>query len=142
MTISCSGNANYFSWPEMKVVKFDKRRQRNPRGRRSVDSAKILTITAAVIVVVSAAIWLVRDARDLRDSFRPAEGSLVVNVNTAVTEELISIPGIGSARAAQIIAGRPYATVDELAKIAGIGPETLESLRPFVSVDGETRPRN
>ena len=56
--------------------------------------------------------------------------------------ELISIPGIGAARAAQVIAGRPYETVDELEKIAGISGKTLESLRPFVSVDGETRPRD
>lgn len=104
--------------------------------------AKTLTIAAAAIAVVSAAIWLVRDARNLNDSFRPAEGSLIVNINTATREELISIPGVGPARAAQVIAGRPYATVDELTKIAGVGSRTLESLRPFVAVEGETRPRN
>ena len=104
-----------------------------------MDAAKILTITAATIAVASAAIWLVRDAKDLNESFRPAEGSLVVNINTATTEELVSVPGIGPTRAAQIIAGRPYASVDELAKIAGIGGKTLESLRPFVTTDGETR---
>ena len=128
--------------PESKVVRFDKGRKRNPQRKRPVNIAKILTITAAAIAIVSAAIWLVRDARDLSETFRPTEGSLIVNVNTATREELISIPGIGAARAAQIIAGRPYETVDELEKIAGIGLDSLESLRPFVIVEGETRPRN
>ena len=124
----------------MKVVRFDGRRKRKPQRKRRVNIVKILTIAAAAIAVVSAAIWLVRDARNLSETFRPAEGSLIVNINTASSEELISVPGIGASRAAQIIAGRPYATVDELAKIAGVGDKTLESLRPFVSVEGETRP--
>lgn len=124
----------------MKVVRFDKHRQRKSQGRRPANIAKILTIIAAVITVVSGAIWLVRDARDLSESFRPAEGSLIVNINTASSEELISVPGIGATRAAQIIAGRPYASVDELAKIAGIGGETLEGLQPFVKVEGDTQP--
>jgi len=98
-----------------------------------------LTLAGAVIAVLSAAVWLVRDAKDLNESFGPAEGSLVVNINTASKEELISVPGIGPTRAAQIIAGRPYETVDELAKISGISGKTLDSLRPFVITEGETR---
>lgn len=124
----------------MKVVRFDKHRRRKPQKKRPVDIAKILAIAAAAIAVVSAAIWLVRDARNLTETFGPAEGSLIVNINTASSEELISVPGIGASRAAQIIAGRPYSTVDELAKIAGLAGKPLESLRPFVTVDGETRP--
>jgi competence protein ComEA len=101
-----------------------------------------LALAGATIAVLSAAVWLVRDTRDVVTSLGPAEGSLVVNLNTASEDELISVPGIGPTRAAQVIAGRPYASVDELEKIAGIAGKTLESLRPFVSVDGETRPRD
>ena len=62
----------------------------------------------------------------------------MVNINTASHEELETIPGIGPTRAAQIIAGRPYGSVDELAKIAGISPAQVDNLRPFITTDGET----
>jgi competence protein ComEA len=99
---------------------------------------KWLVIAAATIAVLSSAVWLARDARDLFGSSGPAEGSVRVNINTATLLELISIPGIADARALQIVAHRPYASVEELIRISGIGPKLLEDLRPFVKVDGET----
>jgi len=55
---------------------------------------------------------------------------------------LETVPGIGSARAAQIIAGRPYGSVDELDRLQGIGPAQVESMRPFLTTTGETRKVN
>jgi competence ComEA-like helix-hairpin-helix protein len=95
-------------------------------------------IAAAVIGVASAGLYLYRDARDVAEDFGPAEGSLRVNVNTATQEELESVPGIGATRAAQIIAGRPYGSVEELERLDGIGRAQVESLRPFVKVNGDT----
>jgi len=66
------------------------------------------------------------------------EGSLRVNLNTATLTELESIPGIGTLLAQQIVANRPYASVDELTKIRGIGETSLRGLRTYVKVDGET----
>ena len=125
----------------MKIIKFNKHRRRGGRAyaKPRIDLFQALTVAGIAIAVLSAAVWLIRDVKDLGESFGPAEGSLIVNINTADTDELISVPGIGPTRAAQIIAGRPYTTVDELDKIAGIGGETLESLRPFVTVTGDTR---
>jgi DNA uptake protein ComE-like DNA-binding protein len=67
----------------------------------------------------------------------PAEGSLRMNINTATLTDLETIPGVGTALAKLIVAGRPYASVDELEKVAGIGPKSLKELRPYVKVDGE-----
>ncbi len=100
-----------------------------------------LALAGAVIAVISAAVWLIQDARNLSESFGPAEGSLIVNINTASEEQLISVPGIGATRAAQIAASRPYESVDDLSRIAGISGKTLDSLRPFVTVEGDTRRR-
>ena len=58
-----------------------------------------------------------------------------INVNTATAEELDRLPGIGPARAADIIANRPYVSVDDLDRVPGIGPATLENLRPLVVVE-------
>lgn len=128
----------------MSFLSFHKswRRWRVTRSIRKLDLQTLLVAAGAFIALASAAVWLIRDARDVFDSFGPSEGSLVVNINAASEAELISVPGIGPTRAAQVIAGRPYESVDELEKIAGIAGKTLDSLRPFVSVDGETRSRD
>lgn len=92
-----------------------------------------------LIALASAALWLVRDAQTVFGDFGPDAGSLIVNINTGSAEELESVPGIGATRAAQIIAHRPYANVDELSKIAGLSGKTLDAMRPFLTVDGDTR---
>lgn len=56
-----------------------------------------------------------------------------VNLNTASIDELTTLPGIGKTRAEAIIAGRPYRSVDDLEKVRGIGPSTIERLRPLVT---------
>jgi len=114
-----------------KVVPFE----REPNWR------KRLVIAAAVLGLLSATILFIRHSANLADDFRPAPGSLIVNINTASEVELQTVPGIGATRAAQIVAGRPYESVDDLVTIVGIGEESIEGLRPFVTIAGETRKR-
>ncbi len=52
-----------------------------------------------------------------------------ININTASTGELQRLPGIGPRLAEAIISGRPYATVDELTRVNGIGPGRLAAVR-------------
>lgn len=96
-------------------------------------------IAAAVLGLGSVAIWILRDAASLPRIFGRAEGSLIVNVNTATARELQSLPGIGPALAQLIIGGRPYTTVDELARVRGISPSMVQGLGSLVAVEGETR---
>lgn len=71
---------------------------------------------------------------------RPASSSsagttaIKVNVNTASHKELESLPGIGPVFAKRIVELRPYGTVDDLIKVRGIGPSTLEQIREHVCV--------
>jgi hypothetical protein len=74
----------------------------------------------------------------LQQLLGPAKSSLIVNINTASAQELESLPSIGSSRAEQIIAHRPYASVDELSQVKGITPRVINQLRPFVKTDGVT----
>ena len=66
-----------------------------------------------------------------------------VNINTASSEELQALPGVGSTRAEQIVALRKtrgsFRKVDELLEVRGIGPAMLERMRPQVTLSGKTR---
>ena len=63
----------------------------------------------------------------------------VINLNTASPEELALIPGVGPARIRNILAYRkahPFRTVDELARIKGIGRKTVRQWRLHLAVGG------
>jgi competence protein ComEA len=61
-----------------------------------------------------------------------------VNLNTATATELDALPGIGPATAAAIVDDRaahgPFNTVDDLARVRGIGDAKLAQLRDLVAV--------
>lgn len=61
-----------------------------------------------------------------------------VNLNNATADDLDTLPGVGPATAAAILAYRdqhgPFASVDDLADVRGIGPAKLDALRGLVTV--------
>ncbi|HFU4055886.1 TPA: helix-hairpin-helix domain-containing protein [Streptococcus suis] len=62
-----------------------------------------------------------------------------INLNTATEADLQTISGIGAKRAADIIAYREanggFKSVDDLNNVSGIGDKTMESIRPYVTVE-------
>jgi competence protein ComEA len=63
----------------------------------------------------------------------------VVNINTASPEELRLLSGVGPARIRNILAYRqkhPFRTVEELARIKGIGRKMVRELRLHLAVTG------
>jgi competence protein ComEA len=71
----------------------------------------------------------------------PAPGmtqSALIDLNLAEQSLLETVPGIGPVKAAAIVQYRtesgPFASLDELLEVAGIGPATLEAIRPYLSV--------
>ncbi len=71
-------------------------------------------------------------------AFEPQPMSAIkrIDLNTASLGELDLLPRIGPALAARIIADREengaYETIDELERVRGIGPKTIEKLRSRV----------
>jgi competence protein ComEA len=70
-----------------------------------------------------------------------AAGSAVtapVDINAASVADLEAVPGIGKALAQRIVDFRqkngPFAKVDDLLKVQGIGEKSIEKLRPHLTV--------
>ncbi len=61
-----------------------------------------------------------------------------LDLNSATPEQLDTLPGVGPATAAAIVAYRaahgPFRSVDDLAEVRGIGPAKLDAIRPSVHV--------
>ena len=62
----------------------------------------------------------------------------LININTAAQFELETLPGIGPTTAQKIIAYReangPFATIEDIINVSGIGPGTFERIKDLITV--------
>ncbi|MEZ4591228.1 MAG: helix-hairpin-helix domain-containing protein [Chloroflexota bacterium] len=62
----------------------------------------------------------------------------LVNINSADVAELDTLPGIGPSTAEKIVEYResngPFATIDEITSVSGIGPAKFEQIQSFITV--------
>ena len=68
-----------------------------------------------------------------------------VNLNTANSEQLQQVPGIGPATAGKILQMRktygPFKSVDDLLAIRGLGAKRLEKMRKYLTVGKTAGPK-
>ena len=77
-------------------------------------------------------------AADPSETGTSSGGTALININSASEIDLEALPGVGPVTAAAIVDYRtqngPFATVDDLIDVTGIGPSTLEQIRPFATI--------
>lgn len=106
----------------------------------SVPSAALQRLIAGLtgLGLVAMVIWLLLRPTPLVDHDRPPPARIrfSLDINTAPTVELAQLPGIGPAMARRIVDHRqqhgPFASIDAIAEVSGIGPVTLSQIRPFI----------
>lgn len=63
-----------------------------------------------------------------------------LNINTARSEQLELLPAVGAVRARALVADRkrrgPFQTLEQLRRVPGIGPKSLQTIRPFLKLSG------
>ena len=129
------------------------------RERRSMLRAALILGGAALVrfVVFSPgpAEPLLEDRPSIADSLLAAGDSVVeererrsrpfaegetIDPNVAEAAELDRLPGVGPSRALRIVREReengPFAGVEDLTRVSGIGPASVERLRPYLRVAG------
>jgi competence protein ComEA len=102
---------------------------------------KRATLTNVLAVSLSCAMLFSIPGATLAQTATPkakTAAKIVLDLNKATAEELeADLPGVGPATAKKIIAGRPYKSVDDLAK-AGVSARVIEGIRAHVSIGSAT----
>lgn len=98
-------------------------------------STRWLVCAAVGLAAASGLGWSAR-----RDTPADAVGRIeptLIDLNTADEATLDLLPGIGPALSRRIVEDRaelgPFRTLNDLDRVRGIGPKTIERLRPFVA---------
>jgi competence protein ComEA len=102
-------------------------------------------VQIAVVLLVTASMFFLLGRWSLGWTPKPPEqfeqGGPALDLNRATKAELRLVPGLGDALSQRVIDHRlrngPFKSVDDLRQVPGIGPKTLERLRPHFFVAGE-----
>jgi competence protein ComEA len=106
---------------------------------RRADQAAVAALVAAALVATGAW-WFAHGGWggglvEIQQA-EPLVARFEVDINTADRPELMQLPGIGEKMADRIIESRktagPFTSHDDLRRVRGIGPKTLEHIRPYL----------
>jgi competence protein ComEA len=110
-----------------------------------MDQAAVAGFTLLALVAL-AGYWLSHGGASGRlveiDRAPRQSARFTVDINRADWPELAQIPGVGETLARRIVAAReeqgPFADHEDLRRVRGIGPRTLDRMKPFLRSMPET----
>jgi competence protein ComEA len=109
------------------------------RPYTKVDDLAKAGIPARVIEAIRPLVTVVPPAPAAAPVPATAPAAAKVNINEASSDQLQTLPGIGPAHAREIIAKRPYKSIDELERVKGLGKSRIETLRPLVTLSAPAK---
>jgi competence protein ComEA len=106
---------------------------------RRADQAAVASLVLLALVGMGA-YWLAQGGHRGEliqiDRAEPLTAQYLVDINAAEWPELAELPQIGETLARRIVQSRaelgPYGDHDDLLRVRGIGPLTLERMRPYL----------
>jgi competence protein ComEA len=99
-----------------------------------VNFTKSVAVPLFCALTISASVATYGQAPPAKTAAKAKAAKVLVDLNKATAEELeADLPRVGPATAKKIIAGRPYTSVDDLAK-AGVPKRVIEEIRPHVTL--------
>ncbi|MCC9604543.1 helix-hairpin-helix domain-containing protein [Blastopirellula sp. JC732] len=110
---------------------------------------QLAAVIVLLVLIVGTSIYAWRDqnrrSRSIHiEHVEPLPAAFVVDINQADWPELTQLPGIGETLARRIVESRaaegPFLDHNDLQRVRGIGPRTLERLKPHLlpAADVET----
>ena len=108
---------------------------------RPRDQAAVAALALVTLLAMALAWWRAGGSTgliEIEDAPR-REVEFFVDVNTAPWPEIAQLPTVGETLARRIVEDRklngPYGSVEDLERVYGLGPKTLERIRPFVRIE-------
>ena len=106
---------------------------------RSADQA-VVAMVVVLGLIATVGWWLSQGGWQRRlievERAQPQVANFHVDVNRANWPELVQLPGIGPTLARRIVDSRetegPFLDHDDLRRVRGIGPKTLDAMRPYL----------
>lgn len=104
----------------------------------AVNLARVLTDGEQVYLPLSGEVPPIAGGASAGAVGQTAASGVPLDLNRASAADLVALPGIGPATAEKIVAERekngPFATVEDLLRVPGIGEKKLEALKEYVTV--------